>query len=326
MSFSTTKKSTWPRQTAIVVSDSPNVHMLLRELLRSYSWTVIDSTASTERAVNALRQGQAFLVIADDTLKMPLIRHLRYQLSDPIAAVTPVLGFLLETHKHETAAIHHLGRPQIVDKPLTPSKFVPGFVNLVRTWEKEPYVTLRRANYQFLSGNDAAGLRLLVKLAELEETQHLAAPALALHLRRLGKIKQAESVLLATLKKSPRELGTMTALADLYMHAAMPKLAHRLLTGARTTYSQSMAMLPDMVQAALLMGHIDDAIACLYIMQKAGFMEQETNEQLSRLLFAEGREGEAERVLSNNKNALKKLQTGWAIAESSQPLPLAPAV
>jgi hypothetical protein len=78
-----------------------------------------------------------------------------------------------------------------------------------------------------------------------------------------------------------------------------------------------------MVQASLLMGNVDDAIAFLYIMQKAGFMEAETSEFLSRLLFAEGREGEAERILSNNKNALKKLVSGWTAAEAQ---PLSPAI
>src|SRR5262245_28610916 len=122
MSYAATKKSSWPRQAAIVVSDSPNVHMLLRELLRGYQWTVIDSTPSVERAVALVRQGQPFLVTADDTLAAPAVKQVRYLLSDPITTCTPVLSFLLEQHKHEQAALQRMGRPGIVDKPLTPSK------------------------------------------------------------------------------------------------------------------------------------------------------------------------------------------------------------
>ncbi len=317
MNFPAQKKSSWPRQTAIVVSDSPNVHMLLRELLRSYNWTVIDATASIDRAVSALRGGQAFLVITDDTIALPVVRHVRHLLSDPIAICTPVLSFLLETHKSETAALSRLGRPQIVDKPLTPSKFVPGFVQLVRNWEREPLAALRRANYQFLNGNDAVGLRALFKLLEEEATQPFAAQALAVHLRRLGKVKEAEAILLATLKKAPRDLGTMTALADLYMHAAMPKLSHRLLAGARQAYNQSHVMMPDLVQSALLMGDVDDAIGNLYIMLRGGYMEEEVAGFLARLLFAEGREAEAERVLNTNRGLLKKIQSAWASADAS---------
>ena len=207
----------------------------------------------------------------------------------------------------------------IVDKPLTPSKFVPGFVELVRTWEKEPLASLRKANYQFMAGNDAQGLRMLFKLLETEGTQHFAAQALSLHLRRLGKVKQAESILLATLKTAPRELGTMFALADLYLRTAMPKLAHRLLIGSRATYNQSLSMLPDLVQAALQLGDVDDAIVNLYQMQRAGFMEDQVSQFLARLLLSEGREIEAERVLAANRVALKRLQTAWANADL-QPL------
>ncbi len=322
MSFGTHKKSTWPRQAAIVISDSPNVHMLLRELLRSYNWTVIDSTPSVDRARELVRQGQAFLVITDDTLQVPSVRHVRYLLSDPLTVCTPVLTFLLEAHKNETTSLTKMGRPQIVDKPLTPSKFVPGFVQLVKTWEKEPFVSLRKANYQFLGGNDATGLRTLVKLMETGEVSALCAQSVALHLRRQGKVKEAEKVLLALLKRFPRELGPMMALADLYMHTAMPKLAYRLLIGARGSFGQSMAMMPDLVQAALMMGQIDDAISSLMLMLKAGLADDDSMQFLARLLFAEGREVEAERLLASNRAAFKKIQAAWAASEA-QPIPAA---
>lgn len=319
MNFQNSKKSSWPRQSAIVVSDSPNVHMLLRELLRSYSWSVIDSTPSVEKAINFVKNGHAYLIIIDDTPLVQAPRQIRQLLSDPLAVCTPVLTFLLEANKNETPAIQRMGRPVIVDKPLTPSKFVPGFVSLVRTWEKDPFLSLRKVNYEFLSGNDAHGIRSLSKLMEVPELRQMATQSLALHLRRLGKIKEAENLLLGALKRSPRELGTMIALAELYMFAAMPKLAHRLLLGARTAFAQSLTIVPDLVQAALQMGNIEDAIHSLYMLQRAGVAEDETTAFLARLLFAEGREAEAERILNNNKNAFKKIQTGWVQAET-QPL------
>jgi tetratricopeptide (TPR) repeat protein len=316
LSYPNSKKSTWPKQAAIVVSDSPNVHMLLRELLRSYGWSVIDATSSLEKTMSYIRGGHAYLVIADDTPLMPATRLLRYLLTDPITVCTPVLTLLLEGNKAEAAALGRMGRPVIVDKPLTPSKFVPGFVQLVRTWEKEPYLSLRKANHQLQAGDDAHAIRALSRLKEDNELRQMATQSLALQLRRLGKIKEAESLLLGALKKAPRELGTMMALADLYLNAAMPKLAHRLLLGARTAFSTSVAMMPDLVQSALLMGHIEDAIHSLYILQKANFMEAETTAFLTRLLYAEGREAEAEKILNNNKTALKRIITGWTQAEN----------
>jgi hypothetical protein len=317
---SASKKSTWPKQTAIVVSDSPNVHMLLRELLRSYGWGVVDSTPSVDRAIAYVRQGGAYLVIADDTLAMPATRVLRMLLSDPVTVCTPTLTFLLEAHKGETSALARIGRPAIIDKPLTPSKFLPGFVELIRTWEREPYLTLRGANQALLSGDVGRGFRLLAQMTEQEAVQQTAAQALALHLRRKGKIKEAEALLLGMLKRAPRDLGTIFALADLYLHAAMPKLAHRLLVGAKSAFGNSLAVVPDLVQAALMMGDLEDAIRSLYLLLGASEAEDETMNFLARLLFAEGREQEAERVLLNNRAAFKRVQSGWQMLENQATL------
>lgn len=317
------KKSTWPRQAAIVVSDSPNVHMLLRELLRSYAWTVTESTPSVEKAVSLVKTGQAHLIIVDDSLPNPAVRLVRYLQSDPVTICTPVLTFLLESHRGETTALQRIATQlQIVEKPLTPSKFVPGFVSLVKNWEKEPLVSLRRANYQFISGNEAQGVRMLAKLSEIDSLRHVCAQSLAQHLHNAGKVKEAETILLAALKKNPRELGTVIGLSDLYMHVGMPKLAYRLLMGARLAFGQSLAVIPDMIQAALQMGSIAEAIECLTLLHKAGHNDDETTSFLARLLFAEGREAEAEKVLNNNRASFKKIQSGWIAAEQ-QPMNVA---
>jgi hypothetical protein len=290
--------------------------MLLRELLRSYGWTVADSMPNVETAVSALKQGFAYLVIVDDTQAAPAAKAVRYLLSDPVGITTPTLAFTLETHKDEIASLSRVGRPKLVDKPLTPAKFLPGFVSLVKLWENEPFLSLRRATYAFMAANDAKCLRTLLKLAEDKDAQAIASGTLSLHLRRLGKIKEAETVLLGSLKRAPRELGTMLLLADLYLHAAKPRLAYRLLTGARNVYPNSMAVLIDSAQAAMLTGQAAEAIEHLFALVRRGYMEAEAGSHLSRLLFAEGREVDTEKILNNNKTSLKKLQDGWIAAES----------
>lgn len=313
------QKSSWPKQAAIVISESPNMHMLLRELLRTYGWTVIDSTPSADRAIELVRTGQVFMVICDDTQSVPVTKHVRHLLCDPVTLCTPTLAFMLEAHKGETNAVTRMGRPSLADKPLTPSKFIPAFTGLVRTWEKEPWIHVRRAGYMLVDGNEATAMKILAKLSENPLTSSLCGQAIAMHLRRTGKLKDAEGVMLAALKKAPKEVGNVLALADIYMHGAMPKLAHRLLASARGALGNSLALVPDIVQAAILMGKLDDAIDNLYSMQKGGFLDEETTAFLARLLFAEGREDEAEKVLNNNKAVFKRLQNGWAAAET-QPL------
>ena len=310
------KKSSWQKQTAVVISDSPNMHMLLRELLRPYSWTVSESTSSSKTATNLVRMGAANLIIIDDSLKSPAYLNARYLMADPVTLCTPKLSFLLSARDSEEQAMLKMGIASVVFKPLTPAKFVPGFAALLRAWEKEPYLSLRRTNYLYLRGEETKAVMALARLMQVPEVHSTCAQAIALHLRRSLKLKEAEKVLLTSLKRSPRELGTILALADLYLHAAMPKLAHKLLLGARTAFSQSMAMVPDLVQSALMLGQLDDAINSLNLVLKRGDIDEMTLSFLGRLMYAEGREGEAERVLTANGGHFKKLHASWQAADA----------
>ena len=325
MSLAAPKKSSWQKQTAVVISDSPNMHMLLRGLLRPYSWTVSESTSSSKIATNLVKTGAANLIIIDDSLKSPAYLNARYLMADPVTLCTPKLSFLLAARDTEEQAMLKLGVSSVVFKPLTPAKFVPGFSALIRNWEKEPYLSLRRTNYLYLRGEETKAVMALARLMQMPEVHSTCAQAIALYLRRSQKLKEAEKVLLTSLKRSPRELGTILALADLYLHAAMPKLAHKLLLGARTAYSQSMAMVPDLVQSALLLGQLDDAIHSLNLVLKRGDIDEMTLSFLGRLMYAEGREGEAERVLSANVGYFKKLHASWQAADAQGTAATAPA-
>jgi DNA-binding NarL/FixJ family response regulator len=303
----------------VVISESPNVHMLLRELLKSYQWQVVESTSDTQAAVHAINQGQAYVLIVDDTPEFPVVQKLRYLLNDSLAVTTPTICFITDTHKHEKQAVLKMGRPGVVEKPLTPSKFIPGFTNLIKRWESEPYLTLRKANYQFLNGNEALGIKIMLKLKEIEVIRHICSQSLAIHLRKLNKVKEAEDLLLSALKRSPRDLGTMIALGDLYMHTAMPHLAHRLFLGAKTAYGQSMAASSDLVQSAIFTSNNDLAIEYLYQMYRGEFQVDTVSLMLAKLLFSEGREQEAEKILNNNRAIFKRVQSSWNLAEQSAP-------
>lgn len=310
------KKKLWPNQTAVIVSDAQNIHMLIKELIRSRGWAAVEATSSIERAMMIIKQGHASLLIADDTPTLPASKVVRHMLLDPITILTPTLAFLLEQNKPEAPAMSRLLTLQVAEKPLTPSKFMPSFISLVRRWEKEPFIHLRRAAYQMIQSNEIAGIKTLLKLNELPAIQHICAQTLAQLLCRQGKIKEAETLLLTSLKRNPRELSTVLCLADLYKKSGMPKMAHRLLLSARTNFGSSLVTLPDLMHAALLMNRVDDAIESLYVLKRAGYCEDETNTFLARLLYSEGRIAEAETILYNNKSSFKRIQDGWEQAEN----------
>jgi predicted Zn-dependent protease len=162
-----------------------------------------------------------------------------------------------------------------------------------------------------------SGLRQLAKLCDQPAVQTLCSLALAIHLRNMGKLKEAETVMLACLKRAPRDLGALVGLGDLYMHAAMPKLAHRIFAGARNAYSGSTIPFADLAQVALMMGDVDEAINHLYTLLKSGMIPDKVPGWLARLLYAEGRDEEAERILSSNRSTWTKMQSAWNSAESA---------
>jgi len=324
MALGAPPKSSWNIQSAVFISESSHLHLQLRELMRPAGWTICESTALTSRAIELIHSNAANFVIIDDSINLPAYLQARHLMSDPATLCTPVVCFLLEIRKDDQSSLLKMGVDSVIEKPLTPSKFIPAFRQVFRAWEKEPFLSLRRATYLYLRGEQTKAVMAWAKLMQMPGLLHICAPAIAFHLRRSGKLKDAERVLLTALKRSPKELGTILALADLYLEAAMPNLAHRLLLGARSTYSKSLALLPDIIQAALMLGHVDDAIQSIDIMLKRGDIDELTLGFLGRLMFAEGREPEAERLIAANSGYLKRIQTSWLsadVAPASAPAP-----
>ena len=288
---------------------------MLRELIRSFGWTISESTSSIESGVNAIQQGLGYILIVDDSVELPALAATRYLLNDATTCLTPTLCFIQESNRPEAIAMTRIGRPEVTEKPLTPSKFLPAFSKLIKRWESAPWIGLRQSVYQANNGNLATSIKGLIAATQDNVVHSLAAISLAHTFRSLGKLKQAETILLGALKRAPRDLGLMIAIGDFYMHASMPKLAYRFFAGARNSFPQSMAVIPDLIQTNILMGNLDDAITHLYSMYKQGYVHP-VQDYLARTLFAEGRDEEAERVMHNNKSVFARLQASWTNAES----------
>ncbi len=303
------------------MSHSPNLPMLLKELLRSYSWHVEETTHTISGALDAVRNGRAFLFIVDDTIEEPAVSTIRQLLTDPISCCTPILSFLLEHHQNEAAALSKFGNVEIVPKPLTPSKFLPGFRSLVQKWESRPYLALRMGINQHLRFGPEIGHNSMKKMLNIDSIFALVAQNMSLHYRSYGNIADAEKILLYALKKNPKDLGLTLSLGDLYMHCAMPRLAFRLFQSARQVYGDSMAVLPDLTQAALILGDFSTAVTLLTIMYRKEFKVDETLDFLTRAQFAEGRISDAEKTLAIKKAHFKKLLEAWhttALPDQSQ--------
>ncbi len=289
---------------------SGNMSMLLRELLRQYRWSIIETTDSVETIINCIEKREASLIIVDDATEMPASCVVRKLMASPVCLATPTLCFAAEDQTVEKIALSHLGPLAITPKPLTPDKFLPSFKELTQRWQGGYYALLRQAIDQILLGRNETGLRMLTKLNEHAGARPLVASVLAHYYRYTDNQQTAEKILLTALRDTPRHLGLIFALSDLYMSNAMPMMAFRLLNGAKTAYGSCSAILVDLVQSSLMLQRLDEAIKLLIDLHGKQYMPQNTAHILIRLLYSEGRHSEINKYVTR-ASIMNKLETSW---------------
>ncbi|MEN9835348.1 MAG: hypothetical protein RL011_1541, partial [Pseudomonadota bacterium] len=309
-------RSTWLTRSAIIVSDVEGVHRMYSQLTQRFHWVVTETTKSIPHALEQVKAGSANLMIVDDSVTSPSGFRARALLNEITALCTPVLCLLLPERSSESLLLSKIGF-EVVTKPVTPSAFLPRFSDLLQRWEKPSYATLRRLGYLLSRISEEQLVGALVKLMDQEPIHSLCVQSLALQLRKAGNFKDAEQVLLGSIKKDPRQDGRLMSLIDLYLHGSMPKLALQLLTTLKGTNGMSRLIAPDYVQAALMLGQLESATVCL-----EGIVKSETADPISidfyaRLLFASGRDDEAEQLLAHSGRSFKKFQLKWLNADSS---------
>ena len=313
LSFGARPKNSWPKQAAVVISDAPNMYMILKELLRNYNWRVVTTTSIVQDAMTAVFSGEAFLAVIDDSNETPAFSIIRQLMASPFTCAIPTLAFSSDQNVLEQTALARMNQPEIVEKPLTPAKFVPKFQSLIKLWETTPYFLLRQSVYQLLTNNEEHGLKILTVLAEKEsEVKHMAVQVLATYLFRVKHDpKAAEKLLLASLKQSSKNLANIMTLGDIYLCSSMPKLAQRLFLSAKNTLPNSQSIFPDIAQASIVLGEMDMAIEHLMTMYNKNFMPATALSFLSRIMVAEGKEDHAETTFGIKRSVLTKIQKSW---------------
>ncbi len=312
----TPSKATWLTRSAVIVSDVDGVHRMYSQLTQRFQWNVTDTTKSLEQAIELVQTGGANLIIIDDSVTSPSGFHARALLNNTAALCTPILALLLPQRSNESLLLNKCGF-EVATKPVTPAAFLPPFGELLQRWEKPSFATLRRLGYLLNRVTHDQLLGALFKLMEQEPIHSLCVQILALELRRIGNFKDAEQALLSSIKKDPKQDGRFLSLVDLYLHAAMPKLAHQLLTTLKNTNGISRLIAPDYVQSALMIGQLNTALECLGQLAKGANPDPTSIDFYARLLFSAGRDDEAEQLLAQSGRSFKKFQQKWLNADSS---------
>ncbi len=277
------------------------------------------TTTVIQDAITAIVNGEAFLVIVDDSSEVPAFSVLRQLMSTPFTCAMPVLTFLSEQNYSDTLALQRMNQPEIVDKPLTPAKFLPKLLDLFKRWETPPFFLLRQSLYQLMNGNEEGGLKILKVLCERESTvKHCALQVFATYFFRVkNDPKTAEKFLLASLKQYGKNLASITTLGDIYMRHAMPKLAQKLFQSAKNSLPNSLALNPDIIQSSLMLSEMDQVMEHLVVMHQHGYMPNTALSFLSRVMVSEGSENIAEASFNIKQGVLSKIQRAWDDTEEA---------
>lgn len=316
------KQNSWPKQNAVIISNEQNLIAILRNQLTAIGWQIVGHYPTAIGGAFAVREGRANLIIADDLPDQPIGATLRFLLTHPITVCTPVLALCGPSTENEAKVLRTMGRPHVLQKPITPSRIQSTFDSLLQEWGAEDMVRLRQAASSMQNGDTQGGILTLKQLLNTPLAPPQAAQALALLLRQINKFKEAEALLLACLKRDRQNFTVIFGLADLYLSAAMPSLAHKLLSATSAKIQPSLALYPDLIQAALLMDNCQEAITHLQTLLESGYNVRETTHFLARLLFALGREKEAATLLARHKDIHAKYAKAWQVADQI-PLPVA---
>ncbi len=283
---------------------------MLRELLRHQGWSVAETTDSLRVALEMINFGEANMIIIDDLPDQPSSFILRQIFMDRIGCLTPTVVFSSVGLVPARTAMSRIGLAGVVVKPHTPDKFLPVFLDVISQWSKDPYAKIRHATAQLARMQVESGLRALTALTSHPEAQPIVAPCVARYLFDNGNIKAAEKILLESLRVSPRNLGIILSLAEIYLKSGMPEMAYKILNGVRRTYQNSLALMPDLLMACLMLDQLELAISLLKNMAEQGYFVRNSADFLARCLIAEGRTAELLK-LGLGKTYLRELETHW---------------
>lgn len=319
MAASPARKDSWPTKSAVLISALPMVSTFVRDKIGKMGWRVMATTTSLEDAHKLIHKGEVTLIIIDDMELEPCSSVIRRFIGDPLGVLTPTLALVSEARSDEADAIARMGCPEIVMYPITPGKVDGSLRSLFKRWEAPFYEAVRHAARLVTLGKVETGLRLLTQINNANPPSSLATQSLAYFYRKLKEHKTAEKILLAALQKSPNDLGCILSLSDLYLHASMPAFAYRLLSGAHRGFPKSIALLPELIQACVMVEKYAEAIDFLFLLQAKGYLSNSVPPMLAKLLLAESRGIEVEQLSTRRNDLTKQIFLEWTAIEESQP-------
>ncbi len=251
-------------------------------------WSAGIITHNPEQCLKSLNSGVCSIIVVHDTPEVPASFLLRAQLVDPVGIISPTLVLVDPAHQSEVAVIKDLGQPDLVNNPLNPAEFTDAFEWMLRRWQTGNLRNLIAARRVYIGKDFKKAAQMLTALRSEVDVQHLVTPCVAQLLMKQGQYKQVETYLLQALKAHPRNIGLIANLSELYLRAAMPNTALKVLEAARKNHGNLRPLYPDQIQAHLMLGQIEAAIPLLEALVRENYRSRDAGDFLARCLMTEG--------------------------------------
>ena len=278
----------WKNRNIILITKNPEI--LPDEVtsrIERRSWKISLVTSDVKKAFNSIAELKASMLIFDSSPDLPASVLLRAQLNDPLAFTTPTL-VLCDEHTPEKNHFKEIGVPELVDKPLNPTKFIDGLEWLLRKWSTGDFVRLRKARDSFIEGKSLEGAKLLGSLINKVDIIPVVIPSFCYFLKDTAENTVIEKMLLGAVKSYPRNLGIIFSTVDFYIRMAMPAMAQKVIEAIRKHHGNIMISYPDQIQAHILMNELEECIPLLEHMYQSDFMPAFAKSTLAKCYLSEG--------------------------------------
>ena len=308
--------------------DNPNIVYLADEhqklddeivdRFKRRGWHIHLHTASILKAFKAIYENKASILVIADSPTLPAVLCLRNQISDPILILTPTIVICSDSHAADKAHMQQLGNPEVIDAPINPSSLIESFEWLLRRWSQGPLQQLRQTRLLILKKKVSDAIKVLSRLMTEPDVIPLAVPSLAHFVRRQSDARAVEKILLNALKEHPRNLGIILVMVDCYIKSAMPDTALKIIMAAKKNHGNPVVIIPEQIQALLLLNRVAEIIPLLEAMKAANFMPELAAAFLQRCLYAEGYTDRFKKYFNNHELLIQEFQKTWAKTNLSE--------
>jgi hypothetical protein len=302
----------WENRWAIAYSNSQrSIGIELKDMLSKRDWKIVEATPSLDAAFANVSIGKASLLIIDDTDQDPAAIVQRQQLFHQVACMTPTLILCSQVNETDFKCMASMGEPVMVTKPLSPKSLLEGFDQLADRWSTGYLDELRKVAVKMAEGQAQTGFRLLTDLVQANHKVPLATAALALYYRRLGDLRMTEKVLVSAIKQGCFEMSVILPLIDLYLYAACPKLALKLIEAAYERFNRPNFLCADAVQAYLMLNRVKDCIPYLQQMSENEYFPEVARHYLPRVYYSCGELEQFDKSIKYKAERFDDYQRAW---------------